>query len=121
MKKVFRFEHKNPDLGLWYMKNGEKSGFIEKLGLSSKEMPMGRDDAHYIAPSGHKYHCSAPDVKTLLYWFAKEDYPILRDNDFVLYEYTVTEYKEDGPQTLFTMEGVTEKVLIPYEQWLKTE
>jgi hypothetical protein len=57
-------------------------------------------------------------MKTLLYWFSKEDYPILRDNDFVLYEYTVTEYKEDGPQTLFTMEGVTEKVLIPYEQWL---
>ena len=66
MKKVYRFEHKNPDLGLWYMKNGEKSGVIEKLGLSNKEMPMGRDDAHYIAPSGHKYHCSAPDMKTLL-------------------------------------------------------
>ena len=82
-------------------------------------MPMDRNDDHYIAPSGHKYHCSAPDMKTLLFWFSEKDYPILKENDFVLYEYTVTEYKEDGPQTLFTMEGVIEKTLIPYENWLK--
>ena len=119
MKKVYRFAHKDPNVGLWDMKNGEKSNWIEKLNLSNKEMPMGRNDDHYIAPRGHTYHCSAPDMKTLLFWFSEKDYPILKENDFVLYEYTVTEYKEDGPQTLFTMEGVIEKTLIPYENWLK--
>lgn len=117
-KIVYRFEHStNKDLGLWYMRDGSESGFVHKLGLSSKEMPMGRDDSHYIAPSGHKYHCSAPDKETLLHWFSQSDYPILRDNGFVLIEYEVSEYLEDGPQTLFTKEGVVSEKVIPYNEW----
>lgn len=117
-KIVYRFEHStNKDLGLWYMRDGSESGFVHKLGLSSKEMPMGRDDSHYVAPSGHKYHCSAPDKETLLHWFSQSDYPILRDNGFVLIEYEVSEYLEDGPQTLFTKEGVVSEKVIPYNEW----
>ncbi len=117
-RKVYRFEHAtNKDLGLWYMRDGSDSGYIHKLNLSSKEMPMGRDDSHYVAPSGNRYHCSAPDRETLLHWFSNDDYPILRDNDFVLIEYVVSEFKEDGPQTLFTREGVLSRKQIPYNEW----
>lgn len=117
-RTVYRFEHAtNKDLELWYMKDGSESGLVHKLNLSSKEMPMGRDDSHYVAPSGHRYHCSAPNKETLQHWFSVTDYPILRDNDFVLVEYIVSEFLEDGPQTLFTMEGVISQKVIPYAQW----
>lgn len=114
-KFVYRIENVDRSVGFWYNQDGTESHLAEKLQTANRDLPMPPDRERYTAPSGHRWICSAPSLEALLHWFNKEDFPKLIENGFKLHMYEVTEYHEDGPQTLFTREGVLSDIELPYD------
>ena len=112
-KFVFRVENKDLDVGFWFRSDGTESHLAEKLGTSNRTLPMPYDREKFTSPSGRRWICSAPTLEAMLHWFGKDDFPILIQNGFKFHMYEVSEYLEDGPQTLFTREGVISDTILP--------
>lgn len=68
---------------------------------------------NYLKMNKIVYRFEHSTNKDLGLWYMRDG----SESGFVLIEYEVSEYLEDGPQTLFTKEGVVSEKVIPYNEW----
>lgn len=115
IKRVYRIENKDINVGFWYNSDGTPSGLAQKLGTTNKDMPMPYDKDKYTSHTGEPYICAAPSLEALLHWFGKEDFELLTREGFKLHLYEVINCIEDGPQTLFLRSQVISDTILSDE------
>jgi hypothetical protein len=83
--KLYRVEHPNSSIGLWYHKDNQKyAGLVQDLNLSGKDLPMGFDPEI----SKGRWRSAADSLIALLPWFSHDDLAKLQPLGYKLYEIT---------------------------------
>lgn len=114
MKTIYRIENEETMHGMWYRLDGTYDPFIKRLSDGkSADLPMEFHERY--SKGGMKWFSGCDDRETMQAWFSTQDALELFKNGYRLFKFKANHFVEEEHQTLFTREGVIEKVEVPLD------
>lgn len=109
---IYRIENPQTMHGMWYDGEGNYNPFIFNLteGIS-RDLPM--DPHARYGSDGMRWYSAGKTRENMNEWFSPTDAVELQQAGYVLYEFTVSQYRMEEHQVLFTRQGIELQKEIP--------